>query len=381
MIKFKLNTLLNDNTIKGISKKREEYLNSGEDTLINTNSYVERLRDKLYKEEIIVEVKNIEDYKTYKVITLSSLNEEELPIFKAGNKISLTIEVDNKYYSKAYTIVSSPNRCFNGIYKIVVRNSEDVIDKYLYSSVSMGERIIISSPFGEFYYNKLRDKNNVIAIVSGNGILPIMSMIYSLIDNIDDYKLTVFYTEKYFEEILFYEELIKINKMFKNININIVLSSEDKDGCIKGFVTKKMIKDIIKNNNYSFFLSGTEGMLKYLNKELESLKLPKKLIRYEDYLPVCNIKKVNTYKLTLFINNEKYEVPCYNNKTIIQSIYESGIYIPSKCNVGSCGFCKSELLSGEVKIVNDKRDILDIKYNYIHPCSTYPLSDIKIIVR
>lgn len=381
MIKFKLNTLLNDNTIKGISKKREEYLNSGEDTLINTNSYVERLRDKLYKEEIIVEVKSIEDYKTYKVITLSSLNEEELPIFKAGNKISLTIEVDNKYYSKAYTIVSSPNRCFNGIYKIVVRNSEDVIDKYLYSSVSIGERIIISSPFGEFYYNKLRDKNNVIAIVSGNGILPIMSMIYSLIDNIDDYKLTVFYTEKYFEDILFYEELVKINKMFKNININIVLSSEDKDGCIKGFVTKKMIKEIIKNNNYSFFLSGTEGMLKYLNKELESLKLPKKLIRYEDYLPVCNIKKVNTYKLTLLINNEKYEVPCYNNKTIIQSIYESGIYIPSKCNVGSCGFCKSELLSGEVKIVNDKRDILDIKYNYIHPCSTYPLSDIKIIVR
>ena len=381
MIKFKLNTLLNDNTIKGISKKREEYLNSGEDTLINTNSYVERLRDKLYKEEIIVEIKSIEDYKTYKVITLSSLNEEELPIFKAGNKISLTIEVDNKYYSKAYTIVSSPNRCFNGIYKIVVRNSEDVIDKYLYSSVSIGERIIISSPFGEFYYNKLRDKNNVIAIVSGNGILPIMSMIYSLIDNIDDYKLTVFYTEKYFEDILFYEELIKINKMFKNININIVLSSEDKDGCIKGFVTKKMIKDIIKNNNYSFFLSGTEGMLKYLNKELESLKLPKKLIRYEDYLPVCNIKKVNAYKLTLLINNEKYEVPCYNNKTIIQSIYESGIYIPSKCNVGSCGFCKSELLSGEVKIVNDKRDILDIKYNYIHPCSTYPLSDIKIIVR
>ena len=304
MIKFKLNTLLNDNTIKGISKKREEYLNSGEDTLINTNSYVERLKDKLYKEEIIVEVKSIEDYKTYKVITLSSLNEEELPIFKAGNKISLTIEVDNKYYSKAYTIVSSPNRCFNGIYKIVVRNSEDVIDKYLYSSVSIGERIIISSPFGEFYYNKLRDKNNVIDIVSGNGILPIMSMIYSLIDNIDDYKLTVFYTEKYFEDILFYEELVKINKMFKNININIVLSSEDKDGCIKGFVTKKMIKEIIKNNNYSFFLSGTEGMLKYLNKELESLKLPKKLIRYEDYLPVCNIKKVNAYKLTLLINNE-----------------------------------------------------------------------------
>ena len=381
MKRFKLNTLLKDNTLKSISKKREDYLNTGEDTLINTSSYIERVKDKLYKDEIVVEIKNIEDYNNCKLITLSSLNEEELPIFKSGNKVSLTIEIDNKYYSKSYTIVSSPNRCFNGIYKIVVTSAEEAIDKYLYNEVSVGKRLTISSPFGEFYYNKLRDKDNVIAIVSGNGVLPIMSMIYSLIDNIDNYKLTVFYTEKKFEDILFYEELVKINKKFNNIDIKFLLANEDRDGFIKGFVTKKMIKDIIKDKNYSFFLSGTEGMLKYLNKELESLKLPKKLIRYEDYLPVCNIKKVNTYKLTILINNEKYEVPCYNNKTIIQSIYESGIYIPSKCNVGSCGFCKSELLSGEVKIVNDKRDILDVKYNYIHPCSTYPLSDIKIIVR
>lgn len=381
MIKFKLNTLINDNTLKSVSKKREEYLNSGEDTLIVTNSYIEKLKDKLYKEEIIVEIKRIEDYTKYKVITLSSLNEEELPIFKAGNKISLTIEIDNKYYSNAYTIVSSPNRCFNGEYKIVVLDDDTIIDKYLFNEIKVGDRLIISSPFGEFYYNKLRDKDRVIAIVSSKGILPIMSMIYSLIDNIDDYKLTVFYTEKNFEDILFYDELVKINKKFNNIDIKFLLSNEDRDGFINGYVTKKMIKDIIKKNNYSFFLSGTEGMLKYLNKELESLKLPKKLVRYEDYLPVCNIKKVNTYKLTILINNEKYEVPCYNNKTIIQSIYESGIYIPSKCNVGSCGFCKSELLSGEVKIVNDKRDILDIRHNYIHPCSTYPLSDIKIIVR
>ncbi len=369
-----------EDKVKSVSKKRLDYLNSGEDTLINTNSYIERMKDKLYKDEIIVEVKKIDDYGKYKTIILGSLNEEELPIFRAGNKISLTIEIDNKYYSKAYTIISSPNRCFNGEVKIAILDKEDTIDKYLFNNISIGERLIISSPFGEFYYNKYRDKDRVIAIVSGEGIMPIMAMIQSIIDGIDNYKLTVFYTEKRFEDILFYEDLLKVSKR-NDIDINIVLSSEDRDNCIKGYVTKEMIKKVMEKSNTSFFLSGTEGMLKYLNKELESLKLPKKLIRYEDYLPVCNIKKVVEYKLTLFINNEKYEVPCYNNKTIIQAIYDSGIYIPSKCNVGSCGFCKSELLSGEVKIVNDKRDITDIKYNYIHPCSTYPLSDIKMIVR
>lgn len=381
MKRFKLNMLPLDNKLKSLGKKRLEYLNSGEDTLINTNSYIERLNNKIYKDEILVEVKKIEDYTKYKVITLSSINEEELPIFRAGNKVSLTICIDNKYYSESYSIVSSPNRCFNGEYKIAVLDKDNRIDKYLFNEIKVGERLIISSPFGEFYYNKLRDKDNVIAIVSSNGILPIMSMIQSILDGIDDYKLTVFYTEKCFEDILFYDELMKINNRNNNIDINIVLSSEDKEGCIKGYVTKEMINKVMGDVNTSLFLSGTEGMLKYLNKELESLKLPKKLIRYEDYLPVCNIKKIIEYKLTIFINNEKYEVPCYNNKTIIQAIYDGGIYIPSKCNVGSCGFCKSELLSGEVKVVNDKRNILDKKYNYIHPCSTYPLSDIKIIVR
>ena len=381
MKKIKLNTRFLDNKLKSIAKDRMNYLNSGEDTLINTNDYIEKVKDKINRDDIVVEISKIEDYSKYKVITLSSINGEELPVFRAGNKVCLTIEIDNKYYSKSYTIISGLNKAYNGEYKITVLDSDNKVDNYLFNYINIGGRALISKPFGEFYYNKFRDMNQVIAIVSKDGIFPVMAFINAIIDTQEDFKLTVFYTEKRFEDILFYEELIKINNRYNNINIKFLLSLEDRDGFINGYVTKEMILDIVKDNNYSFFLSGTEGMLKYLNKELETFKLPKKLIRYEDYLPVCNIKKVNTYKMILFINNDKYELPCYNNKTIIESIYESGIYIPSKCSVGSCGFCKSELLSGEVKIVNDKRTIMDIKYNYIHPCSTYPLSDIKIIVR
>ena len=65
----------------------------------------------------------------------------------------------------------------------------------------------------------------------------------------------------------------------------------------------------------------------------------------------------------------------------MEAIVYGGIYIPSKCQNGSCGFCRSELVCGEVKIVNDKRTKADKKYNYIHPCTTYPLSDLEIIVR
>lgn len=374
-------SFINNIIINSVVNKRNKWLSSGEDTLINTSNYIDKVNSKIHKESIVVRVSNIIDCGKYKIITLKGLYDEELPVFKAGNKVSLTICIDNKYYSKAYTIISSPSKSYNSEYKIAIRNSDEIIDKYLFNDLSINETLILSKPFGEFYYDVFRDQKDVIAIVSSEGIYPIMAMIQAILDKTEDFNLTILYTEKRFEDILFYKELIDINNRSNNIKIEFFLSQEIRKGFIKGFVTKDKIKEIMKDKNVSFFLSGSEGMLKYLNKELEGLKLPKKLIRYEEYLPVCNIKKIQEYKMTIFINNEKYEIPCYNNKTIIQSIYESGIYIPSKCNVGSCGFCKSELLSGEVKIVNDKRDVIDKKYNYIHPCSTYPLSDIKIIVR
>lgn len=374
-------SFINNIKINSVVNKRNKWLSSGEDTLINTSNYIDKVNNKVNKDNIVVRVSSIIDYDKYKVITLKGLYDEELPLFKAGNKVSLTICIDNKYYSKAYTIISSPSRSYNSEYKIVVKNNDEIIDKYLFNDLSINESLILSKPFGEFYYDVFRDQKDVIAIISNEGIYPIMSMIQAILDKTEDFNLTVLYTEKKFEDILFYKELIDINNRVDNIKIEFFLSQEIRKGFINGFVTKDKIKEKMKDKNVSFFLSGSEGMLKYLNKELENLKLPKKIIRYEEYLPGCNIKKIQQYKMTIFINNEKHEIPCYNNKTIIQSIYESGIYIPSKCNVGSCGFCKSELLSGEVKIVNDKRDSIDKKYNYIHPCCTYPLSDIKIIVR
>lgn len=227
----------------------------------------------------------------------------------------------------------------------------------------------------------MRDEENVIAIVSDGGIMPIYSMIKAIIDGVDNYKLTIFYSEKNEKDLVFKKKLLEYNEVSNKVKVNIVLSEEKKAGYMSGFVSLDKIKKEYDSGNTSIFIAGNEGLLKYLDNELKDLSIPKKFIRYDNFLPRCNIRKVVKYNLILYIKDEKYEIPCYNNKTIMKAIEESDIYLPSKCQNGSCGFCRSELLKGEVKIVNDKRTMADKKYNYIHPCATYPKSDIEIIVR
>ena len=190
----------------------------------------------------------------------------------------------------------------------------------------------------------------------------------------------MFYNAKYKNELFFKERFDKIATLTSRFKVYYVLKEEQEPWALHGQVTLNTIKDKLTDDT-SIFISTNEEMLKYLNKELEPLKYPKKYIRYIPVLPKSNIRKIEEYKLTVCLNNENYEIKCYNNKTIMEAILESGFYIPSECHKGICGLCRSQLVSGKVKIINDKRLEGDKKYNYIHPCTTYPASDIKIIVR
>lgn len=375
--------VFNEKKIKKIASERNRWLYSGEDMITDGNFKTNDLAKKMKQTKFITLVKEvIDENNNFKTIVLNNIKELELPIFRAGQRIALTVNIDGKEYTRPFSLSSSPLRGLNGEYAITFSNNEeDKVINYLFNYVQEGDKISISNPFGEFYHEPLRDEKNVIAIVSDDGIVPVYSMAQAIVEGTDNYNLTIFYSEKFESDLIFKNKLIELSENTNKVKVKFVLSEEKKEGYLHGFVSLDKIKKDYEEGNTSFFIAGSEGLLKYLDNELKGLKIPKKFIRYDNFLPRCNIKKVVVYKLSLFMGSEKYELPCYNNKTIMRAIEESGIYIPSKCQNGSCGFCRSELIKGEVKIVNDKRTMADKNYNFIHPCSTYPKSDIEIIVR
>ena len=60
----------------------------------------------------------------------------------------------------------------------------------------------------------------------------------------------------------------------------------------------------------------------------------------------------------------------------------AGLPAPVRCRSGICGFCHSRVVDGEyfIEKENDFRRAAVRKFNYIHPCSAYPESDIEIDV-
>ena len=64
------------------------------------------------------------------------------------------------------------------------------------------------------------------------------------------------------------------------------------------------------------------------------------------------------------------------------NLEKNGIKSPAHCRSGECGWCHSHLISGEIyapKSVDGRREA-DLIYGYIHPCCSFPLSDLVIEV-
>ena len=130
-------------------------------------------------------------------------------------------------------------------------------------------------------------------------------------------------------------------------------------------------------------------MYDFLDKELKEFNLPHKRIRKEAFGEIKDIvnfpgypKEVaeKTFKIKVHMEGETKEIPAIATESVLVAIERANMAPPSKCRSGECGFCRSLLMSGKIYVspIGDGRREADKKFNYFHPCYSYPISDLEI---
>ena len=89
-----------------------------------------------------------------------------------------------------------------------------------------------------------------------------------------------------------------------------------------------------------------------------------------------------TVKITVTIQDITTTVTGSSNDSVMQTLEKNNISVPARCRSGECGFCHSHLLSGKVYVPKnlEYRRLADYKFDCIHPCCSFPLTDLIINV-
>ncbi len=368
---------------------RKKKLDSGSNKPIPKTYNVNETAKLLHPCEMKLKVSEIiEHSSSVKSFILVSADGSKIAPFRAGQYLTLRLNIGNAVLTRPYSIASSPKEAFEGKYNITVKRVPDgFASGYILDNFTVGTEVTAYAPEGNFYYEPIRDAKTVIGIAGGSGITPFLSLAKSINDGTESANLVLLYGARNRDEILFKDELDLLDKNEK-IKVVYVLSDEKAEGYENGFITESIIKKYAPDE-FSVFVCGPKAMYNFVSGELEKMNIRKKFIRFELFGSTKNISEIEgfpmeyagkTFNCTVVSKEKETSVPCNSEESILVALERAGIKAPSRCRSGECGFCRAKLIDGNVFIPKntDGRRIADMKFGYVHPCSSYPLSDIKL---
>ena len=378
---------------KNMAKVREAAIEAAPAKEITANYPINNNAKALHPDSQKLLIKEIIDHPgaDAKSFVLASEDGKPVAYFQAGQYLSVSMEIENSHITRPFSISSSPKWTEEGKYAITIkRNSDGFASGYAMDHWKVGDKLTVSGAQGHFNYESLRDAKNVVALAGGSGITPFLSMAYAIRDGIEDFNLTILFGSRNEEGILFKDELDAIAKACDKVKIVHILSDEEKEGYEHGFITAELIKKYAVAP-YSVFICGPEAMYRFAADEVKKLDIDPRLIRREllgatkkvweepGYPVDC---KGKTFQLKVIQGAATYDISASADESVLVAIERAGIAAPSRCRSGECGWCRSRLVDGKVFIPKetDGRRWQDTKSGWMHPCATFPISDLTVEV-
>ncbi len=379
---------------KELPERRKGVINEAPEVSVQCNFAVNSTANFLHPQNQYLKVKQVaeisSDVRAYVLEPDAFHGTATLAYFRPGQNISINLNIGNSVCTRVFPLCSSPSKSLDDEYMIIVKKKPDgFASKHIHSTWKKGTEVVASAPFGEFYFNPLRDNKNIIGICDNEGVDTFLSIAEAICDNTINAKLTLFYALRKEREAILQERLDELAENSLNFNVIYVLSDEHVFKKERGFITKSMIEKYAPPK-YSIFINGSQKLYNRTLPQIAELKLQRKFIRMglngqiENPASLDDFPK-NAVGLTFLckvIKNGEIiaTVPCSSEESLLVALEREGVKAPSKCRSGECGFCRSKLLQGNVFIPKDTdyRRLADSSHGIIHPCVSYPMSNLTL---
>ena len=308
-----------------------------------------------------------------------------LPPFRAGQHVSLSVEIDGVRTSRPYSISSAPGA---PLLELTLRDDPDgFVAPWLYR-LQPGWRTVSSGPVGTFYHEPLRDADALVFVAGGTGITPFMGMLREIEAQGWPRPVTLLFGNRTPADVPFASELRRMARKNPSFRVIFVYSdAPDARRVRHGLLDRGELQraaPVLAAK--SFFLCGPEPMLTLVRAELAALGVPRRRVRSEDFGPPAHIVHQPGWPADLspsarFELSVGAELRCtaQADEPLLVALERAGLAPASTCRTGACGDCRVKLVSGRVLVPEGVAlRQSDRERGYVHACMAWPLSDCVI---
>jgi ferredoxin-NADP reductase len=335
--------------------------------------------------------------------------------FVPGQFLTFSAEVGDRIVRRSYTIASPPTR--TSYVEITVKREDDgEFSRLLHDEIAVGDTLEVRGPSGAFTFDG-GGASSIVLIAGGVGITPMMCVIRYLMDMSWPGEIFLVFAARNTDELIFREELEYLQRRYPKLHVFAAVGARSEGTAwmgLEGQITKDAlahaVPDLAKRRVH---LCGPPPMMQAIRGILAELGVPENQIRTEAFgpatglvppprpqapplqpasvnrllekvegateAPASRIPATGPATATISFALSAKSAPLPPDKTVLEVAESSGVPIDYSCRVGTCGLCKTKLLSGKVTMeVQDALTETDKTSGIILACQARSLGDLTI---
>lgn len=208
-------------------------------------------------------------------------------VYQAGQHISMMLPIekpDNRGKVRPFTVSSSPTE--DGILTITTKHGPSTFKQALFA-LPVGAVVDARGPGGIFVLDETWAGQHVF-LAGGIGITPFRGMLKYVVDKKLNLPITLLYSNKVPEEIVFFEELNTLSKLSPHIHVFHTItkpesSSKPWQGRV-GRIDEAFIREQVKDISSSrFYIAGPLVMVEAMMSMVSGLGVSSEHIRFEKF--------------------------------------------------------------------------------------------------
>lgn len=304
-----------------------------------------------------------------------------LPVFQAGQHLPLRFNIEGEVHIRTYSLSSAPSDDF---FRISVKR-EGRVSTHLHEQVNVGDLLEARTPQGHFTVAP-HERRPLVLLAAGVGITPLLSMlrevVYQGLRTRHIRPTWLFQSSRTLADLPFRAELDQLLEIAGDaVRVLRVLSQpevdlqEGEDFDLRGRIDTALIKNLLEVEDYDqldFVLCGPGSFTQGMYDSLRDMDIRDERIHAETFGPstlrrqpdpdalVIEQPPAATTSVPVVFERSAKEARWHPDGGSLLELAESrGLRPEFSCRGGSCGTCKTRLISGQVNYPQVPAEIPD----------------------
>jgi len=267
---------------------------------------------------------------------------------------------------RTYTLSTAPA---DGVYRISVKR-EGLVSSYLHDAMHIGSTIEARAPAGQFTIDA-REPRPAVLLAAGVGVTPMLAMlrqiVYEGLRTRNVRRTWFFHSARTLKERAFSREIEQLAASSQGA-VTVVRALSDttdardgKDYDVAGRIDIALLCDALPFNDYDFYMCGPASFMQSTYDGLRDLNIadnrihaeafgPSGLMRRQDAGAANAPARVAAIKPTpvAFVKSGKEARWNPDSGTLLELAESRGLNPEFGCRSGSCGTCRTRVVSGAV---------------------------------